>query len=306
MRKFLAACIPLLVAILVVGCGASTTAQPGAATPKNTPTATATVPPTPVATHGVVTSGHPCGDDPGGQVSYVRIGDLKVSEAHFMLAYPARQLPATLDTSRPYKLPANAYDPPSPPVNPHVKGGSGYGFVVCNTSAKTSHVIAGVTVGISVFTPHTGKLNVWQFCDPVYARPDGLGGGGCGGAYQYDEALQASFAANATTGAQVTATHVTGDYPDASDLPPLPIALGPGQMIVLSLGITPPTAPGTYTFAFGLNYDTVTAAPISSMEPTLFDSAAIKWSGETCTKPALLSQIPTTVTTPPINYVCAP
>jgi hypothetical protein len=238
----------------------------------------------------------------------VQLGDLKVSQVHFILAYPSLQLPSNLDGSKPYQLSANAYDPPKLPVNPNVGTGAGYGFTVCNTSSTASHVIAGVTTSISAFQPYVGQLNVWQFCDSVYARPDGIGGGGCGGANIFDESLQATFAANAITGAQVTATLVsTGNTSEGSgsDTAPLPISLGPGQMLVFSMGITPPIAAGTYSFAFGLTYDSVTAAPISTMQPTIFDTLAEKWNGQNCTTPTLLSQIPTTVTNPVTNYVCA-
>lgn len=306
MRKLLAACIACVVTLLLVGC-----AQPSSG--QHAPTVSgipiATTQPTPIATHGALTSGHPCETDSSGQVSYVQIGDLKVSQVHFMLAYPSLQLPSNLDGSQPYKLPANAYDPPNPPVNPNVNSGAGYGLTVCNTSSTASHVIVGVTVGISAFQPYDGQLNVWQFCDSVYARPDGIGGGGCGGANIFDESLQATFAANATTGAQVTATQVgTGDTIEAggdSNTAPLPVSLGPGQMLIFTMGITPPIAAGTYSFAFGLNYDAVTAAAISTMQPTLFDTLAQKWNGQNCTTPTLLSQIPATVTNPPTNYVCA-
>ena len=310
-RKLLVGCIPLLLGALLVGCGQSAAANTGASATATVSAPTATPPSTPTAvgTRGVVNAGHLCSTDTSGQIKYEQIGDLKVSEVHFVLAYPARELPSNLDTSKPYQLPTNAYDFPNPPVNPRAGNGSGYGFTVCNTSRTTSHVIIGVTTTISAFTPYTGKLNVWQFCDSVFARPGGVVVGGCGGAYLADESLQASFSANATTGAQVTATQVgTGDSsgnggPNAA---PLPVSLGPGQMLVFGLGVTPPTAAGAYTFAFGLNYDSVTAAPITTMQPTLFDSAAVKWNGQNCTKPALQSQIPTAATNPPTNYVCAP
>ena len=75
-----------------------------------------------------------------------------------------------------------------------------------------------------------------------------------------------------------------GNNPNGLNTPPLPVQLGPGQMLVISLGVRRPTAPGTYTFAFGLNYDSVTSAPISTMQPTIFDSAGVKWSGGNCNK----------------------
>ena len=313
MRKSLAASISLLLLLaLLAGCGQTVTGASNANTAK-TSTATAyptsTLAPTVIATPAALTSGHPCTTDTSGQVSYVQFGDLKVSKTHFILAYPSRQLPGNLATSKPYQLPANAYDPPNPPVNPHTDGGNGYGLSICNTSKTSSHVIRGMTVTIAAFTPYSGTLNAWQFCDSVFARPDGVTGGGCGGAYTTDERLQASFAANATAGTRTQATQIgTGNASPDNGMatPPLPISLGPGQMLIVNLGVTPPTAPGTYTFAFGLTYDAVLSAPISTMQPTLFESAAVMWNGQNCTKSALQSQIPTTVTIPPTNYVCAP
>lgn len=71
----------------------------------------------------------------------------------------------------------------------------------------------------------------------------------------------------------------TGIVPDPpyTKVPPLPVQLGPGQMLSVALQVTPPTAPGMYTFAFAfaLSYDNLTAAPISTMQPTLYDSAAV-------------------------------
>ena len=274
-------------------------AHSGAPTATILPTATTqpttTPQPTQNTTVGVVNSGHPCSSDTSGQTSYVYIGDLKVSKVNFSLAYPANQLPANLDQAKPYQLPGSLPNPPNPPVNPS----SNYGLTICNTSSSASHVIRSLTLRIAAFTAYSGPLNTYQFCDLFYQRPVGATGGGCGGGYTQDEQLQASFAADATTGAQVTTTQV-----DAQNAPPMPVSLGPGQMLIIVIGVTVPTAPGTYTFAFGLNYDNVTSAPISTMQPTLFDSAAVKWNGSNCTKPALLSQIPASDTTG--KYVCAP
>lgn len=315
MRTLLAARIPSLLLLslaLLAGCGQTVSGSSNAntaKTPTATPFPTATAAPTVVPTPADVTSGHPCTTDTTGQITYVRIGDLRVDKLHFMLAYPARQLPANLDHSKPYRLPANANDPPNPPVNPHTDDGNGYSLTICNTSKTASHVIYGITVSIAAFMPYIGTLNTWQFCETVYARPDGVQGGGCGGAYVTDEKLQAQFAGNAVVGARAQVIQLgTGNASDTSPLstPPLPIKLGPGQMLVVTLGVTPPTTPGTYSFAFGLSYDKIASAPISTMQPTLFDSATFVWNGDNWAKPALLSQIPAAVTTPPTNYVCAP
>jgi hypothetical protein len=74
-------------------------------------------------------------------------------------------------------------------------------------------------------------------------------------------------------------------------------------MLTIDVGVSAPTAAGTYTFAFGLNYDTVSNAPISMTPATLLDSAAVKWGGLNCAKPALLAQIPASDTQN--RYVCA-
>jgi hypothetical protein len=307
-RKVLIGCIPVLLVALLAGCGQPSSAAHSAAT---APTATATAipaamtPPTPTNTIGVVDSGHPCSGNTSGLVSYKQIGDLKVSEVGFLLDYPANALPAGLDPSKPYQLPATIPNPPNPPVNPSPN----YSFTICNTSHTTSHVLRSVTVRIAAFSAYSGSLNTWMFCDSYYQRPDGVAGSGCGGGYTVDEELQATFAANATTGVQATAivtgTQNAGSDPNGPPVPPLPVRLGPGQQLYFALALTTPTVAGTYSFAFALSYDTVTATPISTMQPTLLDSAAVKWSGQNCTRPALLAQIPTG-TTSPGKYVCAP
>ncbi|HKW19938.1 MAG TPA: zf-HC2 domain-containing protein, partial [Ktedonobacterales bacterium] len=255
----------------VVGRPSTSPAQSSTPTATTLPTATTqptvTLQPTQNTTVGVVNSGHACSTDTSGRTSYVYIGDLKVSKVDFANAYPANELPANLDQAKPYQLPDNLPNPPNPAVNPE----PWYDLTVCNTSNTTSHVIRGLTARIAAFTPYSGTLNSYMFCDQYYQRPNGVSGGGCGGGLAADEWLRADFAANATAGAQVTATQ---DGSNIGNAPPLPVSLGPGQMLFMALRMTPPTALGTYTFAFGLNYDSVTSAHISTMLPTIFDSAA--------------------------------
>lgn len=298
-----------IAALLLIGLAATLFAVFGRPSPSpaqsSTPTATtqptATIQPTPTPQPtqntgiGVVNSGHPCSTDTSGQTSYVYIGDLKVSKVDFANAYPANELPSNLDRAKPYQLPDNLPNPPNPAVNPE----TWYGLTVCNTSATASHVIRTLTVRIAAFSAYSGPLNSYVFCDSYYQRPNGVAGGGCGGGLGADEWLRVNFAANATAGAQVTATQ-----DGTGEAPPLPVSLGPGQMLFIALRMTLPTAPGTYTFAFGLNYDAVTSAYVSTMQPTIFDSDAVKWTGGNCAKPALLSQIPASDTTG--KYVCAP
>lgn len=301
-RKVFGIPITILLAALLVGCGQSALSQTEDAATPTAAAPTATTPPTPVATNGAITSGHPC---IAGSASDVQIGDLRVSPVGFTnLAYPSGQIPSNLDPSKPYQLTAADMGVPNPPVNPNLD--NGYQFAVCNASNTSSHVIASVTTSISAFSAYSGLLNTWLGCNGIYRRPYGVAGG-CGGGYAADEILRVSFAPGATTGAEVTATQEdTGNPVSGTGLksPPLPVSLGPGQMLLVVLRVTPPTAAGTYTFAFGLNYDSVTNAPISTMQPTILDSAAISWNGQNCTKPALLSQIPADDTQN--QYVCAP
>lgn len=104
----------------------------------------------------------------------------------FSLAYPANELPSTLDTSKPYALPNSLPNPPNPPVNPLTANGNGYGFTICNTSRSNSHVIRAITERIAAFSVYHGTLNTYMVCDGFYQRPSGAGGGGCGGGLVYD------------------------------------------------------------------------------------------------------------------------
>lgn len=302
-RKVFGILFSLLLLALLVGCGASTPMQAGTdASATTTIAPTETLQPTPVATNGAVTSGHPC---IAGRSSDVQIGDLRVSHLHFgNLAYPSEQLPSNLDPSKPYQAPTSSGDLSNPAVNPNMD--NGYEFFVCNTSTSNSHVIVGASIGISGFSTYSGPLNSYQGCDGFYQRPFGVAGAGCGGGSCVDEYLHASFAADATTGTQVSTTQVdtcnTVPGP-GTGAPSLPISLGPGQMLTIDVAVSAPTAAGTYTFAFGLNYDTVSNAAISMTPPTLLDSAAVRWGGRNCIKPALLSQIPTSDTQN--RYICA-
>lgn len=298
-RRVFSAGILLLLAALISGCGETSTVQ---SSPTATIAPTETLQPTPVATNGAVTSDHPC---IAGTSSDIQIGDLRVSHVHFAnLAYPSEQLPSNLDPSKPYHAPSSSGDLPDPAVNPNMD--NGYEFFVCNTSTSTSHVIVGASIGISGFSAYSGPLNSYQGCDGFYQRPFGVAGAGCGGGSCVDEYLHASFAADATIGAQVSTTQVdtcnTAPGP-GTGAPRLPISLGPGQMLTIDVAVSAPTAAGTYAFAFGLNYDTVSNAAISMTPSTLLDSAAVRWGGRNCTKPALLSQIPTSDTQN--RYICA-
>jgi hypothetical protein len=58
------------------------------------------------------------------------------------------------------------------------------------------HRIESVDALIARFTPYTGTLNTWLFCDGSYT-PAGGGEGGCGGGYETYANLTATFPASA-------------------------------------------------------------------------------------------------------------
>ena len=205
---------------------------------------------------------------------------------------------------KPYKLP----DPPNSLggtlANPSLKeGGSGYAFTICNTSKTASHVIYGINVKLEQFAAYSDPVNTWQFCDGYNNRSNGVFSGGCGGGFQFDETLHATFVASDTTGAEVTATQTgTTTYGDVK-IPPLPVAIGPGQQLIFNLGLTPPKAIGFYTFGFSVSLDGAQPAHISTMAATLFDSKAVRWDGKACSSnPAMLNQIPESDMSD--NYIC--
>ena len=167
------------------------------------PTATIqpTLAPTQANTQNGIYSGHPCSTDTSGQTSYVRIGDLQVSQVSFVsLPIPPMSFPPISIHQSPINCQIIYRNSPNPPVNPTAR--SGYSLTICNTSGATDHVLRGLTVRIATFSAYNGPLNTYMFCDTYYQRPSGVGGHGCGGGMYIDEQLQASFAADATTGAQ--------------------------------------------------------------------------------------------------------
>jgi hypothetical protein len=296
----------LLLALFVAGCDAPQAsvldvyATPTVeATETGTPTITASPTPRPVST--ITGESYMCADPTSTDPSYIRFGDIRVTPVQFAVAYPSVLLPSTT-AGKPYKLPADVQTLGGPPVNPDVtEPGGGYGFIICNTSTTASHTIQDVAVKIEQFTAYTDAAATWQFCDGFYQRPTGAMYGGCGGGFNLDVPVHATFAADATTGATVTATPSTSTNLPDGVAPPLPIMLGPGQQLIVNVGLTPPTTAGTYTFGFYLIFDDGQPVQISTMAPTLFDAAATRWTALACTQDEL-SQISTSDTSG--KYVC--
>lgn len=303
--------IPLAV-LLIAGCGAPSA---GASLPStsSTPAPTATSAPTPVPTADLATLSGPCAPASGSQaatVPHYQIGDLIVTEARLSFPYAAQQLPEGTPL-QPVQLPGpslSAEFPDSPPVNPHLKENpAGYEFLVCNNTPTQAHVIQSVSVRIASLTPYSGQLSAWQFCDGTFVRPRGANFGGCGGYAIFEEYLHATFPADAEAGAAVTAAQISAGGlgpPGASRVTPLPDTLAPGKSLSFDIGLTPPTAPGLYAFAFGLAVDDQPPAFFSTAQPILLAPVAHKWTGKACEAPAMQARIPQTVTDPPTQYIC--
>ncbi len=166
-----------------------------ATTPTAQPAASPTATPKPAAKRtGPL---HTC-DPVDSRIAYIHIGDLRVTPVGDGLSYPSTML-SIASAGKPYKLP----DPPNSLggtlANPSLKeGGSGYAFTICNTSKTASHVINGVNVKLEQFAAYSDPANTWQFCDGYYNRTKGAFSGGCGGGFQFDETLHATFAAGDT------------------------------------------------------------------------------------------------------------
>jgi hypothetical protein len=225
-----------------------------------------------------------------------QIDDLYIAVSLTGVDYPSSKLPDSTPL-KPFKLApfTDKYRglPPLPEVNPDLKS-NGFFVTVCNASKGVSHRIDGVTARVESFTPFTGDLNSWQYCDTYYQNGH-EDGGGCGGGYVYDEKLDVAFAANAESGSTVPATFVV-----AGTLAPLPLTRKPGQSLNMNLTMTPPTAPGTYHFSFSVKVDgaNVTFAPLTD---DLLLAPARKWNGAACLKPEMQAQIPAGSTD---AYIC--
>ncbi|MFI5272403.1 MAG: hypothetical protein ACHQ4H_05135 [Ktedonobacterales bacterium] len=304
MRKSLP--IVLLLCTVVAGCGAASSANAATApTATSLPTATAAATATPLESTPPPggASCLPTNYDPS---QYVQLGDLLVSKAALSgITYPAAMLPDGT-ALKPVQLtdgqnPSHDFTS-SPPTNPLVddKHSTGFMLNICNTATAQSHVINSVSVGITRFTPYSGQLSSWQFCDGSYTRAHGTVSGGCGGGIAYDEGLHAGFAPNAGQGASVVAQQSV----TSGNAKPLPITLAPGQQLEVLVGISVPTAPGQYTFTFGLKADGHAPVTVNTAPPVLFAPVAHKWTGLACTMPTMLAQIPTAAS--PVTYWICP
>jgi hypothetical protein len=285
----------LLLCALLVACG-STTAG-GAATPTATLSSTPAHLPTVTADqfHAACPSGQGFGD-------IYQSGDSYIAVSLIGLAYPAVKLPDGVPLA-PFKLPSSAGDlhglPQSPEVNPELEH-TGIMVEYCNGAKSASHRVEGVSVRIDRFTPYTGTLNSWQFCDGFYTN-GAVNGGGCGGHFFADEYLHATFAATAGAGTTRDADFIKVVSEDTPPSPPLPFDLPPGQSVLLEVALTAPTAPGTYGFSFSIGVDGAHPPYAALSDDLLLDSVARKWSGQACTVAAMQDELPANSTD---SYIC--
>jgi hypothetical protein len=218
-------------------------------------------------------------------------GDSYIAVSLIGLAYPAAKLPDGVPLD-PFKLPSDAGDlhglPQSPEVNPELEH-TGIMVEYCNGAKSASHRVEGVSVRIDRFTPYTGELNSWQFCDGFYTNGQ-VNGGGCGGHFFADEYLHATFAATASAGTTSDANFIKV-VSDDSTLPPLPVNLSSGQSALLEVALTAPTAPGTYGFSFSVGVDGAHLPYAALSDDLLLDSAARKWSGDACKVAAMQDEL---------------
>lgn len=242
--------------------------------------------------------------------TYIKLGDLLVSKATISsLSGASNEIPQGT-AAKPLPLQGSQLNSTgSSWVNPHLIGSGGLTFTVCNTSASATHTLNAVTVGIATFTPLSGSLAAWNLCqDGSYdAQAQAARIYGCGGGASVNETLQATFPASAGAGATTTAkqvgTDVTGPG-QPNPFPPLPLALQPGESVLVAVGVTQPTTPGSYVFALGLRVDGRPATVFANTAPLLFAPVTQEWSGKNCEAAAMKAQIP--VASQPTYYICPP
>jgi hypothetical protein len=291
-----------LAIVALAGCGGSSTVATG------TPGASLTPLPTYDATQAATT----CGASWTVPGTVLKAGDLLIGPIHLAgLAAPASKLPD--DTpQKPLEIQFGSSTtgtaiPANPPVNPtmdeHV---GGYEIDVCNISSSQSHTLSAVSVRIDNFSAYNGTLNEWNSCNGAYSRAGSVSG--CGGAYFAAEYLHASFDSAAGAGTIEVAQQVSSGRDDGAgsqfaDAGPLPLKLDTGKSVPLNVGMTVPTAPGTYSFSLGLAVDGGAPVFVPAAQPVLFAPAAHQWGAAACETSDMQAQIPP-ATDPPNYYIC--
>jgi hypothetical protein len=300
----------LLASMLLAGCSASSTMRVANGA---TPTTAAT---TAMPTVGVTPPpGGPCGS----ASTSTRAGDLLITNPYpGGSTYPSTKVPDGTPI-KPLQVRYGSSSsgvalPGDPLTNPNLHEivggfGGGYRIDVCNASATQAHTIQSVTARIDSFAAYSGALNEWGACAGAYdASTKHSSGGGCGGGfYTACEYLHATFPAAAGSGTSVSAAqvgvgrNVAGDGASCPQFGALPVSLPPGGDLSILIGMSAPTASGTYAVAFGVTADAAAPAFVSAPR-MLFAPAAHEWTGSACATPTMQSQIP--AASSPTYYIC--
>lgn len=247
----------------------------------------------------------------GVQQTVYKLGDTLYAEAVYGLSYASFQLPANLPVA-PWPLPAALGTDQLtqalggvPNANPSIGQGSGILITVCNAGAAPV-TVSGAQVIVADFTPGSGAIDTWNACDGVFVRPDGVTGGGCGGAIIADENLSASFAPTAGKYDAATAKQVSAQ--GQNGFGPLPVTLKPNAAVMMLISVTRPSALGTYEFAVSVTTSAAGGAsqmsPYAPLPPQIFALVAHKFTGQACATPAMQAQIPAKATNPATYYIC--
>lgn len=227
----------------------------------------------------------------------VQVGDLYIATvtAYDTQTDPGAKLPDTLPL-QPYAVSSNPETAPGyQPTNPTTEQ---YVLTLCNGSTHP-HILTGVLAQITSFHGYSGQLNEWNPCNFPYKNPSGGGGGGCGGGAADDEYMQAAFPASASVGTMVTAMFKNTSV--WTHLTPLPTNLPSGYAVRVGVTITPPSAPGYYTFSLGLTVDGGTPIIATTTPNVLLAPVTHEWDGTSCSTPDMQTQL---AADPPGLYVC--
>ena len=222
------------------------------------------------------------------------------AEPAFALSYPSYALPAATP-EKPFDVGSSLNGPNLDQVfggaanaNPAVSGRGGIVLTICN-NGSSAITLSALGVGLINVKPHASPIDTWQLCEGAYQSGQ-RSGGGCGGASPDDLYLHADFAASATTGATASAAMVAVDNFGGGSYTALPTTIQPGKTILITISVTMPTAPGTYTLGLTLNATGVSTPAYAPLDPQLFAPVSHKWNGESCVGSSMSSQIPSSST----------
>jgi hypothetical protein len=236
----------------------------------------------------------------GGRGAVYTFGQNVYAEPAFALSYPSYTLPSGTP-AKPFDVGSSLNGPNldqalagAANANPAVSDRGGIELTICNNGSSAISLSA-IGVGLLNVAPHASPIDTWQLCDGAYQSGHPFGGG-CGGAAPDALYMHADLAASATTGASANAALVAVDNFDGSNYTALPTTIQPGKTILITISVTMPTAPGTYTLGLTLTATGVSTPAYAPLDPQLFAPVAHKWNGQNCVGSSMSSQIPSSST----------